>query len=189
MNNEGAMQIATTQSLDGIAARINEENAQLEGDQTTMVERAARIGGWLLEAKALLPHGEFMKWRAEKISVERSQAQKYMALAANYHSGGILPGSGVNAAYVAIRAPKRTPGAQPARRAATGPRTKAAAKRLQAINAASQQTYTAGALRACIRAIRESPDDAAAEIELVEELMAELAAVARQVHAGLSEAA
>jgi hypothetical protein len=183
------MQITTTQSLDGIAARINEENARLEGDQTTMLERARRIGGWLLEAKAMLPHGEFMKWREGKVSVERSQAQKYMTLAANYHSGGILPGGSVNTAYVAIRTQKKEATPAPARRVVTGPRTKVAVQRLQALKVAGQQTYTAGAMRACLRAVRENPDDAAAEIELVEELMAELAAVARQVHAGLSEAA
>jgi hypothetical protein len=183
------MQITTTQSLDGIAARINEENARLEGDQQTMLERAARIGRLLLEAKAILPHGEFGKWREANVSVEKMQAHRYMTLAAKVSSEGHLPGKSINEAYVAIRATKNAAAPAPARRVAPGPRTKVAVQRLEALKAVSNQTYTAGAMRACLRAVRENPDDAAVEIELVEELMAELAAVVEQVRAGLSEAA
>jgi hypothetical protein len=75
------------------------------------------------------------------------------------------------------------------KRRASGPKTEAAKQRLEALRASGQQTYTAGAMRACLRAVREYPDDAAAEIELIEELMAELAAVVETAHAGLSEAA
>lgn len=163
------MQLVTAPLAD-IAQRINAENVALAGDLKTSLERAARIGALLLEAKAIVPHGKFREWMEANVTVGRTQASKYMGLAANVHRGGQIKGDSIRAAYVAVQAERK-----PVRRAAAGPKTKASKARLDALKEVSQQTYTASRLRACIRAVKDFPDEAAAEMELIEELQALLA--------------
>lgn len=170
------MQLVTTPLAD-IAQRINAENAALAGDLKNSLERAARIGALLLEAKQIVPHGKFTEWAGANTTVGMRQAQKYMALAkANPNS--LLEKPTIDAAYVAVQAERK-----PAKRAAAGPKTKASKARLDALKEVSQQTYTASRLRACIRAVKEFPDEAAAEMELIEELQALLAGFVKRASA------
>lgn len=171
------MQLLTTPLAD-IAQRINAENAALAGDLKTSLERAARIGALLLEAKAIVPHGKFREWMEANVTVGRTQASKYMVLAGNVHRGGQIEGDSIRAAYVAVQAERK-----PAKRAAAGPKTKASKARLEALKEAGQHTYTASRLRACIRALNQFPDEAAGEMALIEELQAVLAGFIERANA------
>jgi hypothetical protein len=169
-------------ALDGLAQRINAENAALAGDLKNSLERAARIGALLLEAKSQLPHGKFMAWVQENVTVGREQARKYMVLAANSQSTGILAGRGVEAAYVAVQAPKK-----PAKPRAPGPRTKASRERLAALDVAASTSYTNAAMKAAIKAIKADPEGV--DLALAEQLRALCDGVIEQATARLDQAA
>jgi hypothetical protein len=174
------MQIVPS-ALDGIAKRINAENAALAGDLKNSLERAARIGALLLEAKAQLPHGRFTEWAMANTTVGMRQAQKYMTLA-KANPNALLEKPSIDAAYVAIQSP-----AKPAKPRAHGPRTKVSKERLAALDAVASTTYTNAALKAAIKAIEADPDGT--DLALVEQLRARCDEVIERATARLEQAA
>lgn len=70
---------SSTQNLTTIAAAINEEHALAEQYASMAIHRARRAGELLNQAKAQVPHGQWLPWLAAhcpKISTRR--AQEYM---------------------------------------------------------------------------------------------------------------
>ncbi len=70
---------SSTQNLTTIAAAINEEHALAEQYASMAIHRARRAGELLNQAKAQVPHGQWLPWLAShcpKISTRR--AQEYM---------------------------------------------------------------------------------------------------------------
>lgn len=70
-----------TSELTALAMRINAEHAAAEQAAETAVERARRAGELLIEAKEKVPHGQWLPWLAENITMPKRTAQAYMALA------------------------------------------------------------------------------------------------------------
>lgn len=64
-----------------LAAEITEAHALATKYADQAIEHAKRAGQLLLEVKAQLPHGEFLPWLAENVSVSERQAQRYMRAA------------------------------------------------------------------------------------------------------------
>lgn len=64
------------------AAEINVEHAKAVTHAGQAVEHAKRAGELLLHVKASLPHGKFLPWVAEHLSVSARQSQRYMSIAA-----------------------------------------------------------------------------------------------------------
>lgn len=131
-----------------------------------------------------------------ELGVTRMQATRWQALAAMpdehfetaVETAKNISGA-VSSAFVLRQHREGADDLVVASRRARGPRTKAAKERLEALKEAGQQTYTASRLRACIRAIKEFPDEAEAEIELIEELQAVLAEFVERVNARPVQAA
>jgi hypothetical protein len=180
------MQIVPS-TLDVLAKQINAENAALAGDLKNSLERAARIGALLLEAKSQLPHGKFREWMEANVTVGRTQASKYMVLAANVHHGGQIEGDSIRAAYVAVQAPKRETARKREKPRAPGPRTKVSRERLAALDASAGTSYTNAAMKAAIKAIKADPEGV--DLALAEQLRALCDGVIEQATARLEQAA
>lgn len=63
------------------AQQIEQHHAAAHAAADKAIEHAKEAGRLLLEVKAALPHGEFSKWVAERLTVSQRQAQRYMAAA------------------------------------------------------------------------------------------------------------
>lgn len=71
-------------SLAVLAAQINDEDAAVAADLQSAVQHAMAAGEALIEAKVLLPHGEWTEWLASNCpSVSGRTARLYMQLARN----------------------------------------------------------------------------------------------------------
>lgn len=68
-------------TLPNAAAEIDAEHAKAIQNAAQAVEHAKRAGELLLQVKAALPHGDFLPWIEENVSVSARQAQRYMAAA------------------------------------------------------------------------------------------------------------
>jgi hypothetical protein len=68
-------------SLAELARQIAGAHADALAAAPTTVEHARRSGGLLLEVKARLPHGQFMKWVAASCPFKRSTANNYTRVA------------------------------------------------------------------------------------------------------------
>jgi hypothetical protein len=66
--------------LEKIATKINDHNYQLMQSARKTVEEAASIGILMIEAKEILPHGEFLPWIERKTKISIRTAQSYMSL-------------------------------------------------------------------------------------------------------------
>jgi hypothetical protein len=64
-----------------LARRINAGHAEVEGLGRACLQRILEVGGWLLEAKAGVGHGEWLPWVAANLSFTDRQARKYMEVA------------------------------------------------------------------------------------------------------------
>ena len=67
-----------------LAAAINAEHRAAFGAAEKALEHAAECGRRLIEAKSLLPHGEWLPWLEANTEVVPRQSQKYMRLANNW---------------------------------------------------------------------------------------------------------
>lgn len=94
----------------------------------------------------------------------------------------------VSAAFV-LRQHKEGTDEVVVKRRAPGPKTKVGKQRLEALKQAATVPYVVASMRACLKAIRENPDAAAGEPELIDELLAELAGIREQASARLTQAA
>jgi hypothetical protein len=78
---DSAQDLATSNSLADLAARILAEHEAAETLQRQSLERAINAGSLLLEAKARLKHGTWLPWLKERCQVPVRTAQFYMQLA------------------------------------------------------------------------------------------------------------
>ena len=69
-----------------LAAEINAEHLAAHEAAESALEHAAQCGRLLLEAKGLLPHGEWLPWLRANTKVVARQSQKYMRLAENWEA-------------------------------------------------------------------------------------------------------
>jgi DUF3102 family protein len=75
--------VTQSNSLTDLAARINAEHVAAEQAYQSGVEHALQCGDLLLEAKSLLPHGQWLPWLESNCSVSSRSARLYMQLAGN----------------------------------------------------------------------------------------------------------
>jgi hypothetical protein len=73
--------LATSNSLADLAARIRAEHEGVAGAMKRGLDHAIAAGKLLLEAKAQLAHGQWLPWLAEHCQVPERTAQLYMRLA------------------------------------------------------------------------------------------------------------
>ncbi|MCO8124496.1 DUF3102 domain-containing protein [Stieleria sp. TO1_6] len=71
-------------SLETLAVQINEQHSQATNHARTAIEHARHAGELLIEAKASVPHGQWLEWLRKNCSVSGRQAQRYMKVAANW---------------------------------------------------------------------------------------------------------
>ena len=105
---------SSTQNLTTIAAAINEEHALAEQYASMAIHRARRAGELLNQAKAQVPHGQWLPWLAAncpKISTRRAQeymrvVREWPALQAKYADSAYLT---INDALELLAKPKPEP--------------------------------------------------------------------------------
>lgn len=74
-------EIITVRDSDIVAAEINTIK---EATRQVMIGNAIRIGGKLMEAKSMVPYGEWGKWLEEKVDYSQSTANNLMQLYKEY---------------------------------------------------------------------------------------------------------
>lgn len=85
MLNENAVSATpAVDSLSFIAQRINDHHGQATRHAKTAIEHARQAGELLLEAKALVNHGEWIGWLADNCAVSPRQAQRYMRVVTHW---------------------------------------------------------------------------------------------------------
>jgi hypothetical protein len=75
--------LALSNSLADLAARIRAEHEATSTALKSSVEHAMRAGDLLIEAKAQFKHGEWLPWLAEHCAMSERTAQLYMRIAKN----------------------------------------------------------------------------------------------------------
>jgi len=75
--------ITSRESLASLAQRANTEHAAFETTQSAAIAHAIAAGEALIEAKAQLDHGEWLRWLAEHVTFSDRTARRYMTIAAN----------------------------------------------------------------------------------------------------------
>jgi len=76
----GLVVIDEAPGLIDLAAYINDASAQAEQHATTATEKAMLVGGYLIQAKSLVPHGEWDAWVSSNCTISLRVAQAYMRL-------------------------------------------------------------------------------------------------------------
>lgn len=93
--------------LETIASEIRWHEQQAQGFALNAIEHKAEIGKRLIEAKALLPHGQFLPWAESEFGWGPTWVSKHMILARNFHRAESLgPGASMRMALAAIQEAK-----------------------------------------------------------------------------------
>jgi hypothetical protein len=71
----------TTSDLSDLAARINESHHLAMSHASKAMEQATACGEMLLETKAKVPHGHWLRWLRENVTFGERSAQGYMRIA------------------------------------------------------------------------------------------------------------
>ena len=79
-SNTGSTSVPSTK-LEKLAGEINERCAAARESVTSAAFAALQAGALLNEAKTLVPHGHWLPWLHENVSVSDRQAQKWMRVA------------------------------------------------------------------------------------------------------------
>lgn len=79
--NQTSQQLSHNDEVEVLANKIIRKTQQA---QRIALEYAIEIGGYLTEAKALLPHGEWGKWLKERVNYSQSTAINFMKLYEEY---------------------------------------------------------------------------------------------------------
>jgi Protein of unknown function (DUF3102) len=79
----GELQEIGSNSLPDLASRIRAEHEATSAALKTSVEHAMTAGELLIEAKALVKHGQWLPWLAEHCAISDRTAQLYMRCAKN----------------------------------------------------------------------------------------------------------
>jgi Protein of unknown function (DUF3102) len=83
--------LAADPILADLANRANTEHHAYEATQSAAIAHAIACGTALLEAKAMLPHGEWLPWLADNVDFGERTAQHYMRIARNPQRVSDLP--------------------------------------------------------------------------------------------------
>ena len=75
--------LAASNSLADLAIRIKAEHAAAAASLRESVRHAISAGEMLVEAKAMVPHGQWLLWLADHVSISERTAQLYMRIAKN----------------------------------------------------------------------------------------------------------
>jgi hypothetical protein len=75
--------LAASNSLTDLAVRIKAEHTAAAASLKDSVRHAIAAGELLIEAKALVPHGQWLPWLADHVSISERTAQLYMRVAKN----------------------------------------------------------------------------------------------------------
>jgi hypothetical protein len=75
--------LALSNSLTDLAARIRAEHEATAAALTSSVDHAMTAGDLLIEAKAQLKHGQWLPWLTEHCAMSERTAQLYMRIAKN----------------------------------------------------------------------------------------------------------
>ena len=70
--------------LSTLANKINHAHADTLTAARTTLEHARRVGDLLIEAKAAVPHGEWLPWMKENVTFSVATAGRYVKVAANW---------------------------------------------------------------------------------------------------------
>lgn len=70
-------------NLDSLAEQANDFHARSEEAGRARIEYALAAGAALIEAKRLVPHGQWLPWLAENFDGSEATAKRYMTLARN----------------------------------------------------------------------------------------------------------
>ena len=105
-------------ALDNLAARINSEHEACHASMRKGLEHALKAGALLLEAKAGLPHGEWLPWLKENCpDIGERTVQRYMRLAENRDELGAKSATvadlSMRAAEKALTTPREIEGTDP----------------------------------------------------------------------------
>jgi hypothetical protein len=103
----GGRAVLAEGQLDRLAEDIRRHHKAVERHARKMVAEAIAAGEKLIEAKAMLPHGEFDAFRT-RCGVSRSSAFDYRKLAREKSSAGVLEADSIREALRAL-APKPKP--------------------------------------------------------------------------------
>lgn len=99
--------------LDTLAAEINAHHRAFVEALRTAFERAILAGNLLIEAKAQVPHGEWLPWLRANFEGHTRTAQGYMQLACHYSLDDLkcetISHFGIRDALDAIAAPRTAP--------------------------------------------------------------------------------
>jgi hypothetical protein len=85
------------QLLGNLADKINQEHAACERAARDVIKHAIRAGDLLTEAKAAVPHGQWLPWLREHFAGSPRIAQQYMQLA------GVSPNTREAVAHLPLR--------------------------------------------------------------------------------------
>jgi DUF3102 family protein len=77
------VKINESNSLADLAARIRQEHDAVAGALKSSLTHAMGAGDLLLEAKAQIPHGQWLPWLQDYCQVSERMAQRYIRLARN----------------------------------------------------------------------------------------------------------
>jgi len=70
--------------LESLAAWINQAHFECQEFGSVAMEKARLCGQWLHDAKAAVPHGQWLAWLKASVSFTPRTAQLYMKIAANW---------------------------------------------------------------------------------------------------------
>jgi hypothetical protein len=97
-NTGTALATITTPALTAIAAQLNEDFQQYDMAERDAAFRGLRIGLRLIQAKGLIPHGQFEAWRDATVTQARkAQCARFMRLATRALADGKLSDGTVKA--------------------------------------------------------------------------------------------
>jgi hypothetical protein len=105
-----------------LVAKINTAHRQAAGHFGKVLDYATECGRLLKEAKALVPHGEWLPWLSEHTEVSERSSQRYMQIADNWSAIQLEIGKsdtvadldlGLNGALKLIAKPKPKPKPEP----------------------------------------------------------------------------
>jgi Protein of unknown function (DUF3102) len=88
-------------SLDDLAARIRTEHAATTAALKSTIAHAIACGELLIEAKAKVPHGQWLPWLAEHCDIPERTAQRYMYFA---NGRAVLEAKSATVADLSVRA-------------------------------------------------------------------------------------
>src|SRR4051794_23039449 len=95
MDSTPPVDLARSNTLVDLAARIRIEHAATSAALRTSVEHAMTAGDLLLEAKAEVPHGHWLPWLREHCVISERTAQLYMRTAKNRNAVEVQIRNGV----------------------------------------------------------------------------------------------